>query len=400
MVDATHRFTFRVGLNRQWELVDFVLGQSLELPEPFASAEQKPLLHVRADLTHSITHGSESAIVEDFSHAMLVEDAGTYFYFSESGDGEYDKEITEHSTKSLIIHRGAIHHCLKMFMFKHQQFPEGGNTLVSLLSVVEALGLDSKTARSTVVAKNMQSWQKFRERLGWHVAHLRQSMPLTRHKHTVTRDTSLRPPRDWRILPEPSVSVLFLIALSCRLGSKLFAQDDTHRLESWKALLVGICAVSLKGDGTLFLSPSIELSSALSGWRAVKFHDGELCSADLHTLYYGLTMPAKMSAALRDRDWCLAADVLEAGNEHEPKHWWRCLVASLARTFEQKLVTVTGDVIELDALQEAMPGTNRNARQSAITQALVEHQADSEKLRLAKYYWALREAFHGVDVLH
>eukprot|EP00971_Amphidinium_carterae_P085150 1684563-Amphidinium_carterae.1 len=309
--------------------------------------------------------------------------------------------MREHASKSLVLHHDTFHGALKTYVFKRQQFPSGGQILVSIPDIVEALAFDDKAKRSKYVHHELSRWQTFRDRLLLHACHIRLAQPTKQANAKELMDRDLWPPRNWRELPEISCSLHFLVALSVRYSTRLYPKDDERRLSAWRQLSRALLLISLRGEGHVLVCACEEDADRLQAWREVHFHDGTFLVSDLSVVARASDRLRKAMTPFKDMRSVPAYELLAAGVELEPKFWWRCIIQAVASLLESHILSVEGTRCTFDAASAAASsGTLRHTRQAAIEDALIAHQSSSDKMTLAKYYFAMREAFTGLRVVH
>eukprot|EP00971_Amphidinium_carterae_P134165 2658249-Amphidinium_carterae.2 len=192
-----------------------------------------------------------------------------------------------------------------------------------------------------------------------------------------------------------------MIALSVRYSKRLYPKDDDRRLSAWRQLSQALLLVSLRGEGHILVCACEEDADRLQAWKQVQFHDGTFLVSDLTHLAKSSDRLRKAITPFKDMHAVSAYELLAAGVELEPKFWWRCIIAALACLLESHIMSMEGTRCTFDAASSAASsGSIRHTRQAAIEDALVEHQSSSDKMTLAKYFFAMREAFTGLRVVH
>eukprot|EP00971_Amphidinium_carterae_P134166 2658249-Amphidinium_carterae.3 len=146
---SNERFRSLLEPQGQWVVLDFATGVIIRLPEALRYVHERPII-AREGESAFVCHAGIKQSLQDLLTDFVVEDAGEYFLLSQGGDGAYASAMREHASKSLVLHHDTFHGAIKMYVFKRQQFPSGGQILVSIPDIVEALAFDDKAKRSNL----------------------------------------------------------------------------------------------------------------------------------------------------------------------------------------------------------------------------------------------------------
>ena len=356
---------------------------------------------------------SEGAIwLADLMHWQAVKDDEGEFYIVKAGVfSKWEEAFEQHVVCKPSLEAGPFRFSCQVYVFTVVQVGLL-HCFWSIPDLVAALDIASyKKCRSAYIHRNWPSWVKHCASWGLKHAHLRLAS-LTGHRTSAEdKDTSVVPPRLWRVLPQQTVSTLFLLLLCLRLGTPQQAHRNMQDCSAWLSCLQALLLLASAGQAWV-LHVGVPRSSSEGPAAYKEIHvmaDGTVDVAPLA----GMAWPPGMAHIARTAFGQFKAnpqlkDLLLSIFKLAPlRPWFISLLTAIADVIEQRFLdkpSCTDEpmcdaaVVGMQLEPATAEGRQRQRRYHKIVKSLAGMLDMSIRQKILRYYFAARKALNTEDV--